>query len=147
MVNKIDGINPLRALHALRKTTKASSADKAEFSKHLDSTSDVEESSAAQDASPVGHVTGVLNLQEVDDALARAAKGKLRAQDLLDKLDQLRMDILGGAINREKLLQLAKAVNARRTEVSDPKLAEILDEIDLRAQVELAKFTQTTKNS
>jgi hypothetical protein len=31
-------------------------------------------------------------------------------------------------------------VSARRAEITDPHLAEVLDEIDLRAQVELAKY-------
>ena len=49
------------------------------------------------------------------------------------------LELLTGAISRDKLLQLGHLVNTRKGEVTDPRLAEILDEIDLRAQVELAK--------
>ena len=87
----------------------------------------------------MGSVAGVFGLQEVDDALAHASRGKMRAQDILDRLDELRLDLLTGGLSRTKLQHLAKMVNARRQGVSDPRLGEILDEIDLRAQVELAK--------
>jgi hypothetical protein len=52
------------------------------------------------------------------------------------------MELLAGGISREKLLQLSRIVNARRSQITDPKLAAILDDIDLRAQVELAKHSQ-----
>lgn len=139
MINIIDGVSPLRALQALRRTAKSGATDATGFSKHL-STDEAESASATSGTSPLGAVSGVLGLQEVDDALARAAKGKLRAQDLLDRLDELRVDMLTGALSRDKLLKLAQAVNTRRAEISDPKLGALLDEIDLRAQVELAKY-------
>ncbi len=140
MISKIDGTGPIRAPQTVRRTSKARKTSSAGFSKHLGEADDVEGASAAQGTSPLGTVTGVLGIQEVDDALARAAKGKLRAQDILDKLDDLRLELLEGRLSRDKLVHLAKVVNARRVEVSDPRLAEVLDEIDLRAQVELAKF-------
>jgi len=56
-------------------------------------------------------------------------------------LDELRMDLLDGSISKEKLMQLSRIVNVRRSQVTDPKLAALLDEVDLRAQVELAKYT------
>ncbi|MEI8394327.1 MAG: flagellar assembly protein FliX [Rhodospirillaceae bacterium] len=92
-------------------------------------------------SNPVNVVDRLLTLQEVDDATARASKGKKRAQDLLDGLDDLRHGLLTGTISRDKLVALAKMAQSRRASVDDPRLAEILDEIDLRAQVELAKYT------
>ena len=85
-------------------------------------------------------VSGVLGVQEIDDALAQASRGKLRALDILDRLEDLRIELLTGAITREKLMQLTQVVSARRGQVTDPRLGEVLDEIDLRAQVELAKY-------
>ena len=38
-------------------------------------------------------------------------------------------------------MPLSQVVQSRREEVDDPRLVEILDEIDLRAQVELAKLS------
>ena len=60
-------------------------------------------------------------------------------------MDELKVDLLTGALSRDKLLKLAQAVNTRRAEISDPKLGALLDEIDLRAQVELAKYGPPSK--
>ena len=139
MISRIDGPSSLRPSSSVRRTGKAAGTSGTSFSKHLEET---EESSGVQGTSALGAVSCVLDLQEVDDALARAARGKLRAEDLLDKLDDLRLDILTESISKTKLERLSDVVNSHRAEVTDPNLSQILDEIDLRAQVELAKFTR-----
>lgn len=139
MISRIDGPSPIRQAAPVKRASKAGSVSSSSFSEHLDEPEGVASTSAA---SALGTVSGVLDIQEVDDALARAAKGKLRAQDLLEKLDDLRLDLLTGTMSKAKLQRLADVTASRRAEVSDPKLGEILDEIDLRAQVELAKFTR-----
>jgi hypothetical protein len=138
MISRIDGTGPLMTPQTIRRSTKSEGSSGTSFSRHLD---EADDTSAAADTSALGNVAGVFNVQEVDDALARASKGKLRAQDILDKLDDLRLALLDGTMSKEDLMALARLVNSRKAGVSDPKLAEILDEIDLRAQVELAKFT------
>jgi hypothetical protein len=140
MINPIDGPGPVRGPASVRRTTKTGKAKGTGFSKHLGGADEAEGASAASAAEAIGFVSGVLEVQEMDDALARAAKGKLRAKDLLDRLEDLRIGILSGSLSKGKLQQLAHIVNVRRPEVTDPRLCEILDEIDLRAQVELAKF-------
>jgi len=139
MISRIDGPSSMRPTGPVRRTGKAGSSSDASFSKHLEES---DEASGVQGASALGAVNCVLDLQEVDDALARAARGKLRAEDLLDKLDDLRMDVLSGSVSPAKLERLSAVVAQRRAEVTDPHLGQILDEIDLRAQVELAKFTR-----
>ncbi len=139
MISRIDGPSSSRPTTSVRRTSKAGGTSSSSFSSHLEET---DEASGVHSTSALNSISGVLDLQEVDDALARAARGKLRAEDLLEKLDDLRLDLLSGALSKTKLQRLAEVVNSRRTEVSDPKLSEILDEIDLRAQVELAKFTR-----
>lgn len=139
MISRIEGSGPIQTATPIRRAKKTSATGKSDFSEHLEG---AEEASATQSAGALGAVSGVLNIQEVDDALARAAKGKLRAEDLLNKLDELRLDLLEGTLSRTKLVRLAEIVNARRPDISDPHLAGVLDEIDLRAQVELAKFTR-----
>lgn len=138
MIGKIEGPGPIRTAQPVKRTAKTSSTSSAGFSRHLDETDD---SNAAHGIGATSSVSGVLGLQEVDDALAHASKGKMRAQDILDRLDELRVDLLTGALSREKLLQLSRIVNNHRAQISDPRLGEILDEIDLRAQVELAKYS------
>lgn len=137
VINKIEGPGSIRPPQNIRRTGKANAAGGTGFAKHLDETS---EAGAPHAISGAGAVTGILGIQEVDDALAHASKSKLRAQDILDRLEDLRIELLSGTVSRDRLLQLSHVVSAHRAEVSDPKLAEILDEIDLRAQVELAKY-------
>lgn len=140
MINRIDGPRPISTAAPTRKKGKANRAGSTSFSKHLDESGDVNSTSGT---GALGTISGVLNLQEVDDALTGAAKGRLRAEDLLDKLDDLRLDLLSGGISTDKLQRLTQIVNDKKADIADPKLNEILDEIDLRAQVELAKFMRT----
>lgn len=140
VINTINGPGGIRPPNTVRRTAKSQSTDGTSFSRHLDDTSESESAQAAQGAAPLHNVAGIFSLQEVDDALARAAKGKLRAQDMLDRLDELRLELLAGTLTKDKLLRLAQIVNQRRGEIDDPRLVEILDQIDLRAQVELAKY-------
>jgi hypothetical protein len=82
-------------------------------------------------------------LQEVDDALSgKRRRAQARAEDILDRLEELRLGLLNGSFPMEKLQELVRVVQARRESVDDdPRLQELLDEIDLRAQVEIAKLS------
>ncbi len=57
-------------------------------------------------------------------------------------LDELRDGLLAGGIPRATLTRLAHAVSQRHDQFSDPRLQSVLDEIELRARVELAKLEQ-----
>jgi hypothetical protein len=139
---KVEGTGKTRGSGTVRRTGKADSTSGAAFSKQL-----VSETSAAHGVSATASmsgVSGVLALQEVDatdDATARASRGKMRAEEMLDKLEEIQHGLLSGTLSSQRLVELAKVVQSRRAQVDDPDLAEILDEIDLRAQVELAKLT------
>lgn len=134
---KIEGSSSLRS-GSVKRAGKSEGGSGSKFSKAI--ASETAAPSSVATANPVTAVDGLLTLQEVDDAAARASAGKRRAQDLLEGLDDIRHGLLVGGLSREKLLALAKHVQSRRAQVDDPRLAEILDEIDLRAQVELAKY-------
>lgn len=138
MIDKIDGLGPIRTPQPIKRVSKPGASAGASFAPHVEEES---ETAATASVATTSSVSGILGLQEVDDALAHASKGKMRAEDILSKLDDLRMDLLTGAISREKLMQLSRIVASRRAQVKDPQLASILDEIDLRAQVELAKYS------
>jgi hypothetical protein len=88
-----------------------------------------------------GSLDALLSLQVAGDGTSEEAtrKAKHRASLLLAKLEHIRLGILAGGIPKSSLQQLSTMVSQHRAEVMDPVLGEILDEIDLRAQVELAK--------
>ena len=89
---------------------------------------------------PLGAMDALLAVQAADEVLQGRRRARARAEEILDRLEDLRHFLLIGAIPRQRLEQLALAVQAKRAAVDDPRLVEVLDEIDLRAQVELAKL-------
>ena len=116
----------------------------AEFAEHLKGAVTSSETSGLSDAGSVGAVDSILAVQETGDA----TQGKGRRQslqyagDLLDHLEDLRRDLILGAIGKDKLSGLAQKMRAHRRQTDDPKLNEIIDEIELRAEVEIAKLTR-----
>ena len=54
----------------------------------------------------------------------------------------MRGGLLAGGIPRATLNRLAVAVTRRHDSFADPKLQDVLDQIELRAHVELAKLEQ-----
>ncbi len=85
-------------------------------------------------------IAGILSIQEVGDATTSRRRAVTHAETLLDRLDELRHGLLMGTLNRDQLVELSRLVVVRREQVDNPGLVELLDEIDLRAQVELAKY-------
>lgn len=47
-----------------------------------------------------------------------------------------------GYIATDKLIDISRMVKEKQAETSDPKLQEIMAEIELRVEVELAKLTK-----
>jgi len=88
----------------------------------------------------VSNLDSLLALQEVPDATAGRSKARQRGERLLQRLEELRDGLLHGRMAPDAIRRLADETESARAEVDDPQLAEILDEIDLRAQVELAKL-------
>jgi hypothetical protein len=91
---------------------------------------------------PIGALNAMLALQEVPDPMDGRTRARRRGEQVLDLLDRIRLGILTGTLSQTELANLAGLVRARREQVDDPRLAEILGEIELRAEVELAKFSR-----
>jgi Class II flagellar assembly regulator len=91
---------------------------------------------------PLTALESILTLQNVDDAASGPSKGVAHGEQLLDLLDNVRDGLLSGGIPRTTLNRLASAVSRRHENFADPKLQGVLDEIELRAKVELAKLEQ-----
>jgi hypothetical protein len=78
-------------------------------------------------------------LQEQSDNLEERRQSLRRGRDMLDLLDEMRHGLLAGTVSEAGLTQLLGAVEAERGGVADRGLAGVLNEIELRARVELAK--------
>jgi len=143
LIEKVDGPGTIRgpqAAREVRRPVKTGGASSASFVKHLDGSSEQEAVLATGGVGNLGAISQIVGLQEVDDALARRKRGRSRAADLLDRLEMIRIGLLTGSVGKDQLLQLAQLVSNRRGDVGDPRLAAILDDIELRARVELAKL-------
>lgn len=106
--------------------------------------------SAAGQASGVtasGAVIGVealLTLQDVGGPLERRRRAVGRAGRLLDVLDEIKIALLGDELGAADLQRLERAMRDQRSATDDPRLEALLDEIETRAAVELAKLQQAS---
>jgi hypothetical protein len=93
----------------------------------------------------IASVESILTLQGMDDSTGGRSKGVQYGEQLLDMLDEVRDGLLAGGVPRGTLNRLATAVSRRQEGFADPKLQNVLDEIELRARVELAKLEQSDR--
>jgi len=94
---------------------------------------------------PIAALDSILMLQGMDDSTEGRAKGRAHGEQLLNLLDAVRDGLLAGGIPRSTLNKLAAAVTRRHDAFADPRLQDVLDQIELRAHVELAKLEQLDK--
>ncbi len=137
---KIEKTSKSGSVGKSKKTSKTSSAD-GSFGKLL-KTGGVEGAQAASSASMVSSVDMLLAVQASEDPTQKAAKTRMknRANIILDQLERIKVNILTGELKTEQMLRLADMISSHREKITDPALTSILDEIDLRAQVEIAKM-------
>jgi hypothetical protein len=90
-------------------------------------------------------VEALLALQDVGGPLERKRRAVRRAGRTLDTLDDLKIALLEGEISGADLDRLRRAVRDERDNTEDPALEAVLDEIELRAAVEVAKLEQASR--
>ena len=95
--------------------------------------------SRAAGVSSLGSLDALLALQQVDEALERRRRAVGRGGRLLDVLEKLKLALLDGEIGDVELKALTDAVHEQRAATGDPALEALLDQIETRAAVELAK--------
>jgi hypothetical protein len=94
----------------------------------------------ASQVASVGSLDALIALQEVGGPLERRRKAVRRASLILDVLDDLKISLLDGGVPPGTLDRLLHTVRLERGEADDPRLRELLNEIETRAVVELAKL-------
>lgn len=136
---KIDSSGRVRSASTQSKS-KTGKTEGGGFASHLGGAGG--SASPVSPSSPVQSVDAVLALQTVGDATSSPANARARQWgfDTLDQLERIRTDLLLGAIPKERLVNLARMVSERRQRADDPGLEELLDDIELRVRVEIAKF-------
>ncbi len=96
--------------------------------------------STVQAPRSLGSVDALLALQELPDATTSTRRAVRHAEDVLDALEDVQMGLVVGALPKTQLNRLLGLIRREQDQVPDPKLTEILKEVELRAQVELAKL-------
>ncbi|MBO6783991.1 MAG: flagellar assembly protein FliX [Alphaproteobacteria bacterium] len=138
---KVGGPSNLRAANARRRASGGDAPASGEFAAHMGKTAE-SKGAAVAGTTQIGSVEALLALQGGGDATRGGPKAEIeRAEDLLDRLDQIRVGILTGGLSRGTLDSIVARLEARRREGVEPRLAAIIDEIELRAKVELAKLS------
>ena len=141
---KISSTRPLRPA-PVRASQRASATKGADFSSQLmDEPAAV---GAVSSRATIGAVEGILAVQEVPTATDGRSRGIKRGHDILDYLDDIRLGLLTGALPKNRLVDLGEEIKQARDTVIDPRLSAILDDIELRAAVELAKLDKTIQPS
>ena len=140
---KVEGPGKSQQTGKSKKSSKTGKTGDSSFSDLL-----VDKSEAKQGAHAAQSITSadaLLSVQATDDPAERAARQRMtsRADQILDKLERIRMHMLTGSLTVGDMIDIADMVARHREKVTDPALTAILDEIDLRAQIELAKMRIT----
>ena len=102
----------------------------------------------AEAVTAVAGVGGIIAAQSVADGDAGVGdyserqRRARRGLEMLDRLEEIRRGFLLGTIPKERLGELARLVREKRERGADPMISKLLDEIELRAEVELAKLSR-----
>jgi hypothetical protein len=97
-------------------------------------------SGSARPANSIGSIDALLALQGLEDSTERRRRAVKRGRGALDALDDLKLALLAGSLDAGALARLTTMVADLADGSGDPGLDNVLAEIRLRVEVELAKF-------
>lgn len=102
-----------------------------------------DEAEASSGASAAQGANAFLFLQEISDEELYRQKGMQRGNQALDMLEALQRDLLMGQVPAATLHKLDTFLSERTESFSDPRLDQLLNEIELRVAVEKAKLDKS----
>jgi len=113
----------------------------------LDSEEAPRAANAASAPRGVGGIDVLIALQGLEDPAERRRRGVKRGRSALDALDALKLAFLAGSFDTGALARLMATTGTLGESTGDPGLDDVLAEIELRAEVELAKIGMPTNRS
>ena len=140
MVEKVGYTRPVTTARPVRKAGSVSASGFAEALAKAEGVSGVDGVEATTSIGAIGAMGGLLGAQEVDEREAKRHKAVKKGRLTLDVLSQLRDALLIGSLPHSTIAQLEHLVAQERQLNNDPPLNDILNEIEVRAAVELAKL-------
>lgn len=140
-MTRIDGPGRTGAVGKTDKAKKAGSVSGSSFADLLS-----EEAGGVESVTPAlgaGAISTLLSIQANEQATEREQRQRAIAygDDLLDELDNLRVGLLMGNYTINQLQQISYRLEHRRLSIDDPDLLSIIDDIELRVRVEIAKYS------
>lgn len=147
MLNKITGYGQIKSAGSVKNRSSTSS---------VGSFADLLAASSADDTPPVAQmadvgatsaVAGMLALQEITEEEVRRKKLAQHGHNMLESLENLKYRLLEGQLSASDLLAMNNQLLIKRQYVTDPALMDIIDDIELRLAVELAKIETAMRNS
>lgn len=141
MIN-INEINKNKEISTGTAKTKRTSSGES-FSAYLNKAS-APESSPVSVAGSLSGADVLLTAQMItaDDEEELRKKNLQRGKKLIEKLEEIRDGLLLGSISKDRLIEIARYVREQPFPAADSQIQEILAEIELRVEVELAKLTK-----
>jgi Class II flagellar assembly regulator len=88
----------------------------------------------------IGGIDALIALQGVEAPAERRRRAVARGRSALDALDALKIGLLSGELDAGTVARLKSTVSGLREGSGDPLIDEVLAEIELRVEVELAKI-------
>lgn len=137
---KVQGPGKTNAPSKTEKKGKKADSDGASFGDMM--ASETPAGASAKPSQSIAQVDALLAIQGAEDPTQGPAKKRMRVrcEGILDGLDDIRMAMLNGNLTVGHMIDIADVVASHREKITDPSLTGLMDEIDLRAQVELAKM-------
>ena len=145
---KVEGPKSSSELNRKKDVKKSSSGDGA-FKSMMGGGTGVSSMGGAGLSAGIASIDMLLAAQSTEDPAQEKSKRRMqvRAEDILDRLNALRVAMVSGKITIGHMVSIADIVASHRENINDPALTAILDEIDLRAHVELAKLKMAKSRS
>jgi hypothetical protein len=100
------------------------------------------EARAATAPKAAANIDALLAMQGIEDPVERRKRSVQRGKGALDVLDDLKIGLLSGNFDASTVSRLRDAAANLKSSSGDPGLDEVLSEIELRVEVELAKAGQ-----
>lgn len=126
--------------NSARRKAASSASGASDFARHVGTMSTPATEHALELAAPAS-LTGILGAQEIDaDEGDPRGAAQGYGTDLLDRLALLRIEVLDGRVSASRLAALGNAVRADGQRCGDSRLDAIIEAIELRVEVEIAKL-------
>ena len=139
---RVTGYGTIRPATTTRRTGAASSSSGSSFADVLAAAQGegAGASTHISDVAATAAMGGLFALQEITEEEKRRSRWIKRGKDMLSSLDKLRAQLLMGEIPAHMLSELAENLAQEKEEITDPRLMMIIEDIELRVAVELAKL-------